>query len=130
MNITPVRTVSAIKSFTALPPARLTCHVPRLCLGTVTVTTPEYRHIPRAPRGCRVICHGRSPDLRVFAWLGPSRFPSGMCRTRSPLTVAGAVVEFHHVPFSPGLARTMTDFGVHPAGLHCKRCRSEAWHGK
>lgn len=82
----------------------------------MTVTTPEYRHSPRTPRECRVICHGRSPDLRVVACVGPSRFPSGMYRTRSPLTVAGAVVGFHHVPFSPGLARTMTCWAYNRAG--------------
>jgi hypothetical protein len=95
----------------------------------VTVTTPEYRHSPRTPRECRVICHGRSPDLRVVACVGPSRFPSGMCRTRSPLTVAGAVVGFHHVPFSPGFGPDHDVLGVQPGWAHCKLCRSVGDHG-
>ncbi|EPX82181.1 hypothetical protein Salmuc_05438 [Salipiger mucosus DSM 16094] len=46
---------------------------------------------------------GRSPDLRVSARLGPSRTSrsSGMCRTRSPLTVAGAVAASNRVPYYP-----------------------------
>ncbi len=83
-----------------------------------------------------MICHGRSPDLRVGACVGPSRFPSGICRTRSPLTVAGAVVGFHHVPFSPGVARTMTSLAYNWAvciasfgDLWVRIGRVWGWHG-
>ena len=68
---------------------------------------------PRAE--CRLLGAPRAPE-RVITLAGllargssfgrafPG-FPSGIIRRHSPLTVAGAAVEFHHVPFSSGLPR-------------------------
>ncbi|SIT03820.1 hypothetical protein SAMN05421759_11176 [Roseivivax lentus] len=68
----------------------------------------------RAPRPKRVIAAAGLLASRVVTLRGPSRTSasSGMCRARSPLTVAGAAVDSHHVPYSPGSRPDRGLFGV------------------
>ena len=60
----------------------------------------------RPPRLDRVITSAglltrRSLFDRAFPW--PIWGRSGICRSHSPLTVAGAVADLHRVPFSPNV---------------------------
>ena len=49
-----------------------------------------------------------------------------MCRSRCPLTVAGAVAGFHRVPFSPGVARTVTEMAYSSRGIIASFVRVQA----